>query len=166
MAQYPNNPPDAPETRDFSRTGARAGDEKSIAEKSIIDEYVDVSKIKNIFPVAVTAVYLIVSFLTGWWAYTWLLFFAIPIFYTGLPVWNDYRAFKESRSVVDMRGNGPAPGAGAGAPGFRVKPAHLRALIPLCVVPLYFIVSFATGAWALTWIMFLLIPLAEGVIRN
>jgi len=158
MPEYQNRPAEA-EPSGF-RAAPAGGD-----PKSLLREYVDVSRIRRVFPIAAAAAYLIVSFATGWWAYTWILFLLIPVFYAALPVWNDYRAHKGARGVVDMRGNGPAPGHAAAAGEFRVRPRQLKGLILAAIAPVYFIVSFATGAWAVTWLIFLLAPLA-GVIRD
>ena len=151
MAEYQNRP---------------AEEEPQGDAKSVLREYVDASRIKHVFPIAVTIIYLAVSFATGWWAYTWILFLFIPFFYAALPIWDEYRAFNSNGESVDMRGNGNAPGFEGVSENFRIRPRRLKRLIITAVAPLYFIISFATGAWAVTWIVFLLVPLAQGVIRD
>ncbi|MCL2352602.1 MAG: hypothetical protein FWC55_08745 [Firmicutes bacterium] len=69
-AEYQNDPDRAATAEDRAEPGGA---------KSLFGEYADVSRLGGVFPIAVVTVYLAVSFATGLWAYTWILFLLVPL---------------------------------------------------------------------------------------
>ena len=105
----------------------------------------------------VLPVYFILSFVTGAWQYTWLIFLCTPVLYAIIGIWEDRAARKSDEdTVLDYRGNAPRV--------IRPSPDEIRkdkwktllfALIPF----VYLAISLFTGQWALTWVIFLCYPL-------
>ena len=87
-----------------------------------------------------TALYLLISFTTHAWHITWILFLIAPAVISIL------------NAVLDAKSR---PGSGRGA---------AIAALWLLTTALYFVLSFATGAWHLTWILFLIAGAATGLV--
>ena len=87
-----------------------------------------------------TALYLLISFTTHAWHITWILFLIAPAVINIL------------NAVLDAKSR---PGSGRGA---------AIAALWLLTTALYFVLSFATGAWRLTWILFLIAGAATGLV--
>jgi len=86
--------------------------------------------IKFPFFLIVVILYCGLSYAFDIWHPLWIIFLTIPIYY---------------RIATACKA--------------KTKKAFLNLLpIPECVVTLYLILSFATGAWKITWILFLIIP--------
>ncbi len=86
--------------------------------------------IKFPFFLIVVILYCGLSYALDIWHPFWIIFLTIPIYY---------------RIATACKA--------------KTKKAFLNLLpIPECVVTLYLILSFATGAWKITWILFLIIP--------
>jgi hypothetical protein len=86
--------------------------------------------IKFPFFLIVVILYCGLSYAFDIWHPLWIIFLTIPIYY---------------RIATACKA--------------KTKKAFLNLLpVPECVVTLYLILSFATGAWKITWILFLIIP--------
>ena len=88
-----------------------------------------------------TALYFVLSFATGAWHLTWILFLIAPAVSSIL------------NAVLDAKSH---PGSGRGA---------VIAALWLLTTAFYFVLSFTTRAWHLTWIVFLIAGAATGLIR-
>lgn len=99
--------------------------------------------VKSALWLLVTAGYILWSFASGAWRITWIIFLVAPAI----------------MSVLDAIFYWNVPGCEK-----KVKGACAGALW-LIVTSLYFILSFATGAWHITWILFLIAAALSELLR-
>ncbi len=86
----------------------------------------------------IVIVYLGLSFLTGWWHVSWILFLVGGLLQT---IISYYMSPKETRKK------------------------SLGGILWTGITVLYFILSFATGAWHITWLLFLLAVAIQQILR-
>lgn len=110
--------------------------------------------VRNAMVPAVVIVYLLLSFLTGAWGYTWILFLMIPSFYCALEL-----ARHEYAPLPDNTGLDASD-------VYKRRLRLMKNLIESSILPFYFVISFLTDQWAITWIVFLIVPVLEGVYRG
>lgn len=122
--------------------------------------------IRNALAPSVVLVYLALSFLTGAWGITWILFLMIPFFFCVLKLYrydcaaSPVRGNGQQNSDDVLSGDAPAPAVD------RQKLKLIKNAIESGILPFYFIISFLTDWWAVTWLVFLVIPILEGVYRG
>ena len=90
------------------------------------------------------AAYFLVSFLTMAWHLTWLIFPLVGAVDSLLGVW------------IASREEGQIP--------FRKHKTSVNSLISAIGLSIYFVLSFATRAWYITWVIFPMIPAVQGLI--
>lgn len=90
-------------------------------------------KISSCLWIGTLIAYFLISFGTGLWAYTWLIF-----------LWSSI-----GQNILDM-----VKKLGRGKPKKKVLRSGLSSILWIGVVILYFIVSFGSGLWYLTWLLF------------
>ncbi len=90
-------------------------------------------KISSCMWLCTVIAYFLVSFGTRLWAYTWLIF-----------LWSSM-----GQCILDM-----VKKLGRGKPKKKVLRSGLSSILWIGVVILYFIVSFGSGHWHLTWLLF------------
>ncbi len=90
-------------------------------------------KISSCLWIGTLIAYFLISFGTGLWAYTWLIF-----------LWSSI-----GQNILDM-----VKKLGRGKPKKKVLRSGLSSILWISVVILYFIVSFGSGLWHLTWLLF------------
>jgi len=93
--------------------------------------------------------YFLISFATSAWHVTWVLFLIIPAVQSLVKV------------LLEIRG------ADVHSDGVRNRrlQGRISGIIWSLGLALYFILSFATGAWYITWVMFLIIPAVDGMAK-
>lgn len=90
-------------------------------------------KISSCLWIGTLIAYFLISFGTGLWAYTWLIF-----------LWSSI-----GQNILDM-----VKKLGRGKPKKKVLRSGLSSILWIGVVILYFVVSFGSGLWYLTWLLF------------
>lgn len=96
------------------------------------------------------ALYFIISFTTNAWHITWVIFLIIPAVQNFLKL------------LLDLRGTDGVPYSSRG----RQLKKSIDGIIWALGLALYFIVSFATGAWYITWVLFLVTAAVQGLART
>jgi len=104
---------------------------KSKEEQKRSEKILD--KISSCLWIGTLIAYFLISFGTGLWAYTWLIF-----------LWSSI-----GQNILDM-----VKKLGRGKPKKKVLRSGLSSILWIGVVILYFIVSFGSGLWHLTWLLF------------
>jgi len=89
---------------------------------------------------AIVIIYLFVSFITGAWHITWMIFIIGALVQNVLRYLFDGNSSKSYKNLVSST-------------------------IWLTTVVLYFLISFSTGAWHITWIIFIIAVLVNQVVR-
>lgn len=125
-----------PLTEDEER-GRRTKDSRKYNEKLL-------DKICSSLWLLVVIVYLLFSLTFGGWWYTWLIFLWGAIGQTFFDMIKKYNR---------------------GTPLKKVLRKGISAIMWLAITIAYFVFSFATGKWALTWILFIFGALLENVIN-
>lgn len=95
------------------------------------------------------ALYFLISFTTYAWHITWVIFLIIPAVQSLVKL------------LLDLRGTDGAPYSSRG----RQLKKSIDGIIWALGLALYFIVSFATGAWYITWVLFLVTAAVQGLAR-
>ncbi|MGN1409692.1 MAG: hypothetical protein ACI4XJ_05905 [Eubacteriales bacterium] len=125
-----------PLTEDEER-GRRTKDSRKYSEKLL-------DKICTSLWLLVVIVYLLFSLTFGGWRYTWLIFLWGAIGQTFFDMLKKYNR---------------------GTPLKKVLRKGISAIMWLAITMAYFVFSFATGKWAVTWIIFIFGALLENVIN-
>ncbi len=94
------------------------------------------------------ALYFLISFITCAWHITWVIFLIIPAVQSLV------------RLLLERRDADKVPYSGS-----RQLKKSLDGIIWLLGLALYFIVSFATGGWYITWVLFLITAAVQGLAR-
>ncbi|MDO5546686.1 MAG: permease prefix domain 1-containing protein [Eubacteriales bacterium] len=128
--------------------GSKKGDAPSRTEKDVEDEpKSELGKsVSSLIWAVGLAVYLILSFLTGAWHVTWVIF----------PILGAVNAL-----VCSLI---PAENPGAVQRNRRLKKS-INSMIWTIGLALYFIISFATMAWYITWLVFPITGAVQGLTR-
>ena len=99
------------------------------------------------------ALYFLLSFATNAWHVTWVVFLIIPAVQSLIKALLILKGKKSETVTMEFNGSG----------------AELKKSIDTIIwtvgLALYFIVSFATFAWHITWVVFLIIPAIQGLVR-
>ncbi len=137
-------------------------------------------KLIPIVPMLVVVAYISISFYTGAWAYTWILFLFIPVIISGINVYDEiskldsenninFGDIKNINKYVDHRSND----SHLKNTYYTCKPSidynkvykNLSIMIWSGQVPIYFIISFLTGAWNITWIIYIITPILQYLLK-
>ncbi len=100
-------------------------------------------KVSTIMWLAIVIIFFLFSFTTGMWHISWLIFLWGSICQTVLDMVVKYNKGKSLRSVLK---------------------SGLSSIMWLVIVIVYFIGSFATGAWQISWLIFVFGALVQTVI--
>jgi len=95
------------------------------------------------------ALYFIISFTTYDWHITWIIFLIIPAVQSLVKV------------LLEVRGGNGIPVSTRN----RELKKSVSGIVWALGLAAYFILSFATGAWYVTWVMFLIISAVDGVVK-
>ncbi|MBE6627043.1 MAG: urea transporter [Ruminococcaceae bacterium] len=102
------------------------------------------SKISSVMWLSIVIFFFLISFTTGAWHITWLIF-----------LWGSI-----CQNVLDM-----VLKYNKGKPLRKVLRSGLNNIMWLVIVIAYFLISFATGMWHITWLIFILGALVSVIIK-
>ena len=96
------------------------------------------------------ALYFIISFTTRCWHITWVIF----------PILSALDNF-----LCTILQNQETPNHDAGSPSQKKLKKSISGMIWAMGLALYFLISFLTGAWHITWLLFLITGAVQGLVR-